>query len=148
MLEELLKEINDWQDATFVEATPQSAATHLYYEAEELKKNPTDPMEMADIFMLVVGVAHLAGIDLLQAVREKFEINKKRVLGEVNEEGFVEHVKKKKPNNYQVQSERAAASMEGLTAYLDKLPKGEVLKDDEHFKSWELRARFDGELPG
>lgn len=90
-LKELLKEINDWQDEIFTRATPQSAANHLLREAVELVKNPTDPMEMADVFLLIAAVAHLAGADLVQAVETKLWINRQRDWGEPDSEGVVEH---------------------------------------------------------
>lgn len=105
MIEELLKEITDWQDSVFTEATPLSAAKHLRTEVKELINSLTydpdevntehlAPYEIADCFLLIVAVANLSGIDLLAAAKEKLEINKQRTWGEVNEEGFVEHVRK------------------------------------------------------
>jgi hypothetical protein len=92
-LDQLAAEIRPWQDATFPQATPQSCANHLLSEARELAANPTDPAEMADVFLLLVGVANKAGVDLAEAVRAKFDVCKGRKWGEPNAEGFVEHVR-------------------------------------------------------
>lgn len=88
----LAREIVDWQHATFGHATPASCAAHLLDEAQELVKAPTDPEEMADVFLLIVGVADRAGIDLRGAVRGKLEKNKRRAWGPVQPNGVVYHV--------------------------------------------------------
>lgn len=97
-LKDLLREINQWQDETFTTATVQSAAVHLKREAQEVLKSILYQEgdlsnELADVFMLVAGVAHLAGIDLEQAVVDKLAINKNRVWGEPDADGVVEHVR-------------------------------------------------------
>lgn len=90
---EILKDINEWQDVVFKKATPQSASAHLRREANELYESPYDAEEMADIFILLAGVAHLAGVDLVEAVEKKMAINRKRIWGEPDEEGVIEHVR-------------------------------------------------------
>lgn len=95
----LINEIAEWQDKIFTEATPLSAAIHLQREVRELvfdltSGNPKSMrLELADVFFLLVAVAHLSGVELEEAVLEKFEINKKRVWGKPDAEGVVEHVR-------------------------------------------------------
>lgn len=48
--------------------------------------------ECADIMHLLFQVADKCGFDLLEATREKFEINKGRTWGEPDERGVVRHV--------------------------------------------------------
>src|SRR5690242_18578343 len=96
-----MQEITDWQDSVFTKATPLSAAIHLQREIRELvfdikNGNPLSAkFELADCFLLLVGVAHLSNIDLEAAAIEKLEINKAREWGEPDAEGVVEHIKGK-----------------------------------------------------
>lgn len=105
----LMREIEAWQAETFPRATPQSCANHLLSEATELKNAPRDPREMADVFMLLIGCANAAGVDLASAAREKLEENRERTWGAENSQGFIEHVKP--------ESENAASD----SAFLDRL---------------------------
>lgn len=92
-LDSLAAEIREWQDATFPTATAASAAKHLLSEAHELVAQPTDPEEMADIFLLVIAVANKAGVNLAEAAAAKLAKNKARKWGKPNADGYVEHVK-------------------------------------------------------
>jgi hypothetical protein len=92
-LDEVLRESAAWSEKTFQAATIQSIATHLAREANELKQNPTDPMEMADVLLLLAHLALRNGIDLATIARTKLEVNKLRKWGEVDAEGVVEHVR-------------------------------------------------------
>lgn len=104
---EISQEITDWQDSVFTEATPLSAATHLQrevvelvFEIQKLKFQPANHLdtsalekEIADCFLLIVGVAHLSGINLEAAIEEKMKINRRRIWGKPDSEGVVEHVR-------------------------------------------------------
>lgn len=90
-LDILAHEIAIWQDATFPTKTPHSVATHLLKEAQELHAQPTDAEEIADVFMLCVGAAHVNGIDLAAVVSAKFAKNKARTWGTPDADGVVEH---------------------------------------------------------
>lgn len=110
-LKELQKEINDWQDSVFTKATPLSAATHLQREIIELVEIIqlykvtqdyafNDPVkltevaaELADCQILLAGVAHLLNLDLETVTEDKMVINRRRVWGEPDSEGVVEHVR-------------------------------------------------------
>jgi len=103
-LQEIAKEINDWQDKTFSKATALSAVTHLQREVVELTfaiqtkhyKRETGQSdiekELADCFILLLNVAHLSGVDLEIATDEKMAINFNRVWGEPDADGVVEHI--------------------------------------------------------
>lgn len=95
-LEDVFAESTVWSDQTFPQSTPQSIANHLLSEAKELQQNPFDVSEIADVLLLLAHLASRVGVDLAKVVRIKFEINKQRKWGEVNEEGFVEHVREEK----------------------------------------------------
>lgn len=99
-LQQIVGEINRWQDTVFTRATPVSAAAHLKKEAQELWEDPYDEEEIADIFILLAGVAHLAGVDLEAAVEKKMKINRERTWGEPDAEGVVEHIRAPTPENF------------------------------------------------
>ena len=93
----LWNEITEWQDKQFPEATVESKLKHLLVEVrDELLENHTDPLEYADAFMLLMGAADKAGLNLetvIIAIKEKMEINKKRKWGKPNKDGFQEHTR-------------------------------------------------------
>jgi hypothetical protein len=96
-MQELWDDIADWQDLQFgKQITPTYKIRHLKKEIQELKDSPHDSMEYADCFLLLLGAARDAGMDLemlLSAIRKKLEINKRRKWGKPNKDGFTEHVK-------------------------------------------------------
>lgn len=90
-LDLLRDEVIAWANATFTKASPHSKAAHLEREAKELRRDPLDVEEMADVFILL---CHLSdGYDLAGAVRAKLEKNKRRAWGEPDADGVVEHVR-------------------------------------------------------
>lgn len=89
-LDGLADEARVWGNATFTQSTSASKAAHLLREATELKKEPDDLTEAADVFLLL---AHLTdGRPFVEAVRAKLEANKLRTWGVPDAEGVVEHV--------------------------------------------------------
>ena len=90
-LDELAAEILGWQHATFTHRTRHSIATHLKKEAAELADAPDDDSEAADCFMLALAAAS-EGRDLISIVRAKLERNKRRIWGQPDVDGVVEHV--------------------------------------------------------
>lgn len=91
--EQLNKEIIAWQDYQFPKATVHSKLKHLKKEIDELAKDPSDAMEYADCYLLLVGAAAHAGVNLLACARLKLEINKNREWGEPDADGVVYHIK-------------------------------------------------------
>lgn len=104
----LLTDVMNWQTETFEEATPLSKIRHLQKETEELAddlikssihspKNVMLRQEYADNFLLLFGSAMSAGFtfeDIMNAMREKLEICKKREWGKPDKDGVVEHIRK------------------------------------------------------
>jgi NTP pyrophosphatase (non-canonical NTP hydrolase) len=93
-------EISDWQDETFPKANALSKMSHLAKEIIELNKTLVEPSsqmeieeELADCQHLLFGIASKCGINLYEATRQKFEINKKRIWGKPDSNGVVEHIK-------------------------------------------------------
>ncbi len=88
----LQAEINVWQRKTFPESTKETVLKHLSREVKELCDHQ-NPEEAADCTMLLLAFSEKCGICLLDAVRAKFEICKKREWGEPDAEGVREHVR-------------------------------------------------------
>lgn len=91
----LTDEMAQWTDATFGLQEVNAKLLHLKKEVEELLAAPTDRLEYADAFILLVTAAKTVGMnysDLLDAVREKFEICKKRNWGSPDKDGVVHHI--------------------------------------------------------
>lgn len=91
-LQQLVREIGEWQAVTFPLATASSVTQHLYREAAELRDSPTDPEEMADVFFMLVAAARASNVDLAAAVSAKFQKNKARRWGAPDAQGVVEHI--------------------------------------------------------
>jgi hypothetical protein len=93
-----------FQDRVFPTATIKSAAAHLLKEAGELEEHPDDKLEMADVWMLAVGIlAHITAharkrrTDLMKAVRQKIAINYRRRWVESDVPGLFEHARDEAP---------------------------------------------------
>lgn len=91
----LQREIGEWGDRTFPQATPASIVAHLQREAAELKERPWSREEMADVAMLLCHLAHRQGIDLQTEVEQKFALNRMRKWGKPDAEGVVEHIRER-----------------------------------------------------
>lgn len=102
MTQEMFEEITAWQKKTFTKATALTAVRHLFEELSELEYDLEDgksvdktSSEYADCFMLLFGSACLYGLsyeDICKAINDKMEINKARIWGKPNEQGYVNHV--------------------------------------------------------
>lgn len=101
MTENQFKYITKWQKDTFPASTSISKIHHLKQEVDELMldvsaKSTERRFEFADCFILLFGAAYLDGMsydDVLNAIQEKFEINKQRKWNSPDENGVVNHVK-------------------------------------------------------
>lgn len=114
MTEQQFNEITKWQKETFGKATPISKLIHLAGEKPEGEvkeliaamndesheldhaKRRAVLMEFADCFFLLFGSAAAYGLNyagVVEAIQDKFEINKKRKWGEPDKNGVVNHIK-------------------------------------------------------
>ena len=100
MTKEQYNKICEWQRSVFTKATPLSCAFHLQEEVEELvidlQKHNTGLEEIADCFLLLIGVCNMKGLsydDIVTLIDTKMKINFERQWGEVNEKGYVKHIK-------------------------------------------------------
>ncbi len=85
-----------WGKKTFPHATLSTILAHLRAELKEVEDNPKDPLEWADVLMLILQAAHREGFTmehLFEACETKFQINQQRQWGKPNSEGFSEHIK-------------------------------------------------------
>lgn len=107
MTSTLFEEITRWQKETFPHGSNVSKLKHLEEEIvelmEELKSTSPNPEnirnEYADCFILLFGSAHINGYeydDIVNLIRDKFEIVKKRKWGKPDEHGVVKHIKEEK----------------------------------------------------
>lgn len=101
------REVGEWGIATFPNSTPESISAHLWDEMLELMvelktyRKASGPAEyfslvgigeeMADVYLLMLHLAHRLGIGLDEAVREKFEKNKTRIWTTDSGRGYVKH---------------------------------------------------------
>lgn len=92
-LEEVFALVNQWQESVFTEATPQSIATHLREEAEELEREPESDKELADVLILAAALIHWRKVDAPAIVLAKLEVNQARTWGKPDKNGVVHHVK-------------------------------------------------------
>lgn len=76
----LQAEIAGWIDQVHPDRTLLSIVAKLLGEAAELLSAETEdnPLEIADCAILILDYAHLAGIDLEEAILAKLEINRCR----------------------------------------------------------------------
>jgi len=79
-LEDIQKRVVTWADKTLPDRTLANTFMKLIVEISELIEGGLkDPKEYADLIILAVDMAHLAGIkDITKAVLEKMDINEKR----------------------------------------------------------------------
>lgn len=90
----LQQEIADWADTLIPDRTAHNAIVKLMTSElpELLNGGIDDPLEFADVAILVFDIAHLQGIDIGKAIHDKMEINRKRVWNIDKATGLLEHV--------------------------------------------------------
>jgi NTP pyrophosphatase (non-canonical NTP hydrolase) len=77
-IRQLQDRITKWADDNFPNRTTADILLKLYEEVGEYARNPRASLEMGDIMILLLDVAHQNGIDVHKAVEEKMDINEKR----------------------------------------------------------------------
>lgn len=87
---ELATEIHDWANATFPDRPTHSAWVKLFEEIGEVIKDPDDPLEWADVFILLMDLTKIHRIDIAGAVRDKIRINRERKWA-VDSRGLMSH---------------------------------------------------------
>ena len=77
-IEELTQEVVQWANSAFPDRKPQSALLKLFEETGELVKDPSDASEYADIFIMLLDLADMHGVDVVKAIRDKLALNRQR----------------------------------------------------------------------
>lgn len=82
-LDTFIQDVIAWQHETFPHSTAATVTSHLIEELHEIEALyhaglEPDPIEAADVLMLLIAFADKAGFDLIQVARDKLEINKRR----------------------------------------------------------------------
>jgi NTP pyrophosphatase (non-canonical NTP hydrolase) len=87
-------EIATWADGLNPNRTPLSTIAKLLEELGEViaSEKMNDPLELADIFILALDLAHLQNVDITEAVMQKMEINRARIWT-ISDNGAMSHVK-------------------------------------------------------
>ena len=87
--------IAEWADAVYPNRTPEHALTKmmLHEIPELLQGGVNDPLEFADVAILLFDIAHLKGIDIGKAIADKMKINKQRIWGIDRNTGLMSHLK-------------------------------------------------------
>lgn len=84
-----------WANTVFPERTVKDILLKLNEEIGEVIKRPTDPMEYADIMILLLDFAahnDISGTTILKAIDEKMEINRQRKWAIDRRTGIMQHV--------------------------------------------------------
>ena len=90
----LQKKSVKWSRETFKDSTMESNLAHLRDEIDEIEQNPDDIEEWADVILLYMNGASLAGHtmdDILEAAYKKYEKNINRKWGIPDDRGVVKH---------------------------------------------------------
>jgi len=95
-IQKFQNELAEWSDGQFgFNRPPLPALRHMREEVDELIADPSDRMEFADVFILLIDSARRSGMtadELLRVAYQKLEINRKRTWGKPNAEGYCKHV--------------------------------------------------------
>lgn len=89
----LLLDVGAWAHETFPTSTDHSRLVHLARELEELRADPSDGEEMADLAILLAHHAYMHGVDLLAEVERKMATNRRRQWNAPDSDGVVEHIR-------------------------------------------------------
>lgn len=90
-LAQALCKTDEWALHTFEGGTEENLLMHYLEEVDELYESPLDPMEMADVIMLMVRAARVQGFELSDAVFHKLAVNRIREWTK-DENGISTHV--------------------------------------------------------
>lgn len=89
----LQSEVVTWADAAIGPRTYKDSITKMVMEElPELLLDPESPLEFGDVAILLLDLAHLAKIDITEAVRSKLAINRKRKWARDEKTGLIHHV--------------------------------------------------------
>jgi NTP pyrophosphatase (non-canonical NTP hydrolase) len=90
---ELQAEIAQWADELNPDRTALSLIAKMLEEVGELiaSDRQDDPLELADVLILALDLAHIKGIDVADAVQRKMRVNRTR-RWRIADNGAMSHV--------------------------------------------------------
>jgi NTP pyrophosphatase (non-canonical NTP hydrolase) len=91
-IDSLAAEIREWADTVFPDRTDASMWLKIYSEAAETIRSNGDPLEVADLFILLLDYANRKGINLTDAIKKKMVINRSRTW-QIDQMGTMSHLK-------------------------------------------------------
>ena len=91
-IRQLQDRVTRWADSNFPQRTTKDILLKLYEEIGEYCRNPKAALEMGDIMILLLDVAHKNGIDVHRAIEEKMDINESRQWRVDENTGIMRHV--------------------------------------------------------
>lgn len=77
-INDLAKDINGWANSVFPDRTMSDIIIKSFEEFGEVIRNPDDPLEMADLFILLLDLAVIRGFDIEKAIIDKMRVNTNR----------------------------------------------------------------------
>lgn len=91
-VQELQAEVAGWIDPLNPNRTSLSTVAKILEEIGELiaSERMNDPLELADVAILVLDLFHLQKVDLVKAVQAKLEINRTRTW-QIADSGAMRH---------------------------------------------------------
>lgn len=94
-IKDIQREISAWADEAFPDRTVKSSLAKLMCEElpEFITARMADPLEYADVIIMVLDLAHQMGIDVQDAIARKMTINRGRTWVKDPDTGFYSHVK-------------------------------------------------------
>lgn len=92
-VQDLQADIAEWADQLNPDRTALSLIAKMLEELGELiaSERQDDPLELADVLILALDLAHIKGIDLTDAVVRKMRVNRSRVW-RIADNGAMSHV--------------------------------------------------------
>lgn len=90
-IKDLQDEVSAWADAAFPDRPMQSALLKLYEEIGEMVRDIKNPSEHADVYILMLDISKMAGVDVEAAILKKLEVNRSRTWQRTNN-GTMQHM--------------------------------------------------------
>ena len=77
-LMDIQAEVVAWADEALPDRTINTMLLKMFEEMGEVVRNPRDPLQLADVLILLVDLADKHNIDLTRAVTDRMVVNKNR----------------------------------------------------------------------
>lgn len=98
-IDEARRAITKWADKQFPMRTSQGTLLKLYGEIGELVADPSSPLELADVFILLLDYASMHNIDVAKAIAGKMALNRSRKWKFNEHTGLAQHIEEELQND-------------------------------------------------